>query len=116
MLTIQTLRTGFDGPSIPNPSAPAGFDLMLTLVPIFIVLVIVVMVVLVVMNVRRARQHGLNPLTMQTDLAARFIKNGVGANPDAPLQDRLAELEALKASGTITEREYAQARASALNG
>jgi cytochrome c-type biogenesis protein CcmH/NrfG len=115
MRTISTLSTGFVGPTVPNPSAPAGSDLMFTLIPIVIAVVIVVIIVMIVMNVRRARQHGLNPLTMRTDMAARFIKNGVGANPDAPLQDRLAELEALKASGAITEREYVQARASALN-
>lgn len=115
MLTTSTLLSAIGDPNVTDPLIPGGYAVMFTVIPIVIVIVFAAIVIIAVMNIRRARKHGLNPLTMQTDMAARFIQHGAGAGPDAPLKDRLAELEALKASGAITEREYAQARASALN-
>ncbi|NQX10502.1 hypothetical protein HQQ80_02560 [Microbacteriaceae bacterium VKM Ac-2855] len=120
MLTNSTL-TEFFGPTVPNPSnpiIPSWFDVVWTAFPFVFGAVVLVIVVSIVLNVRRARKHGLNPFTMRTDMAARYIASGTRAAPDsrAPLQDRLAELEALRASGTITEREYVSARSSALNG
>lgn len=90
------------------------FDTMWTIFPWVFGAVVVLIVVILVANVRRARKHGLNPMTMQTDVAARFIKDGAGAS-DESLTDRLKELDRLRAAGAISEPEYAAARSSALN-
>ncbi|SMH39356.1 hypothetical protein SAMN06295885_1632 [Rathayibacter oskolensis] len=97
---------------VTNPGVPVFFGIVAAAVPLFVVAVIVLAIVLVVVNVRRAKKLGVNPLTLQTDVAARFVKDGVGG--DRPLADRLAELEGLRAAGTITEAEYTAARSAAL--
>tara|TARA_R110002020_G_C16166323_1_gene763756 strand:- start:105 stop:449 length:345 start_codon:yes stop_codon:yes gene_type:complete len=91
------------------------FDTMWAIFPWLFGAVVVLIVVIVIANVRRARKHGLNPMTMQTDVAARFIKDGVGGSNEG-LTDRLVELDRLRAAGAISEQEYAAARSSALNG
>ena len=82
---------------------------------VWVILVLVVGLVLVgaVLNARKARQHGFNPLTMQTDLAAKVMKsNLLGANRSKA--ERLAELDSLLAAGTITPAEHSEARAAIL--
>lgn len=56
----------------------------------------------------------MNPLTLQTDVAARLATDGFGRT--RPLAERLDELESLRTAGTISEAEYTAARATALNG
>ncbi|WP_146078913.1 SHOCT domain-containing protein [Rathayibacter sp. AY1E6] len=93
---------------------PPWYSIAFIAVPIVIAVVIVLVVVLIVVNVHRARSLGVDPLTLRTEVAARFAREGPGSA--RPLADRLAELEALRAAGTITEAEYAQARRAALGG
>ncbi|MWV57904.1 SHOCT domain-containing protein [Rathayibacter sp. VKM Ac-2754] len=97
-----------------DPGSSGLFTVITTFFPIFFGVVVVIMVVIVVANVRRAKKLGVNPLTLQTEVAARFAKGGLAA--DRPLADRLAELENLRAAGTITEAEYTAARTAALGG
>jgi hypothetical protein len=61
---------------------PAGGDALFTLVPVlFGVVVLLVLagfalvITLAAMNARRLRRQGLNPLTLQTDLAARAMRS-----------------------------------------
>lgn len=97
----------------------SGFDTMFTIASVVIALVFVAVVVLLVKNVRKARAHGLDPLTMQTDLAARVMASDLltpAGSPAPPLRERLAELEALHRDGVISDEEYDRARRSALGG
>ena len=110
------LHSDFVGPSIPDQViVPPWYSVAFTVVPIVIALVIVLIVVLIVRNVRRARQLGVDPTTMQTDMAARYLRHGVGP-AGSSLTDRLAELDRLRAAGTISAEEHARAREAALTG
>ncbi|QHC66550.1 hypothetical protein GSU68_08170 [Rathayibacter sp. VKM Ac-2759] len=97
-----------------DPGFSGAFGVLATIVPLVVVAVVVIIAVIVVANIRRAKKLGVNPLTLQTDVAARFAKDGLGGQ--RPLAERLAELEGLRAAGTITEAEYTAARTSALGG
>ena len=66
-------------------------------------------------NAAKARELGHDPLTMQTELAARAMDSGLLA-PQKSLEARLAELDDLRARGVITAEEHAKARADALAG
>ncbi|QHC70205.1 SHOCT domain-containing protein [Rathayibacter sp. VKM Ac-2801] len=101
------------GPA-PDIGAPGWIAAAFTIVPIVIALVLALIAVLIVVNVRRAKRLGVNPLTVQTDVAARIARDGLGGG--RPLADRLAELDALRAAGTISEAEHASARRAALGG
>lgn len=96
------------------PPDPA-FGTLFTIVTILIGLTAVAVVVIAVKNFRRARQHGLDPLTLETDLAARVMDSALLA-PRAPtsIRARLDELAALHRDGVISDAEYARARAAAL--
>lgn len=98
---------------MPDPSVPgdavfgAGFAVIATLV----VLVFVGVIGLSIHRAVRLSRQGVNPLTLETDLAARALKSG--ALRQAPSKmERLAELDVLEANGTISaaEREAARAR------
>lgn len=93
----------------------AGFFVFFGLVVLFIVAVVVVMIVTVSRNAAKARELGHDPLTMQTELAARAMDSGLLA-PQKSLEARLAELDDLRARGVITAEEHAKARADALAG
>lgn len=73
----------------------------------------VVVIVLAVRNSNRIRQAGHDPLTLQSDLALKVMNSDL-LSPEKPVADRLAELDALLASGAITEPEHAAARAKIL--
>jgi hypothetical protein len=82
---------------------------------LFIIAVAVVMVVMISRNAAKARELGHDPLTMQTELAARAMDSELLA-PRPSLEARLAELDDLHARGVITADEHAKARAEALAG
>ncbi|MGN6272501.1 MAG: SHOCT domain-containing protein [Protaetiibacter sp.] len=93
----------------------AGFVVFFGLVVLFIVAVVVVMIVMISRNAAKARQLGHDPLTMQTELAARAMDSGLLA-PQKSLEARLAELDELRARGVISAEEHAKARADTLSG
>ena len=109
-------RSDFFAPTLPGQNiVPPWFAVVFAIVPIVIVAVIVLIIVLIVRNTRRAKQLGMDPTTMQTDMAARYLRHGVGP-AGSSLTDRLAELDHLRAAGTISAEEHARAREAALTG
>jgi hypothetical protein len=98
-----------------DSSVPAGADLLFTIVPIVIGVIFVLIVVLIVVRVVSLRRKGLNPLTLDTDIAARVMSSDLLAAA-RPKAERLAELDALLASGAITPAEHATARATIIAG
>lgn len=91
----------------------AGFFIFFGFAVVFIVGVLVAMVVIISRNAAKARALGHDPVTMQTELAARAMDSGLLA-PAKSLEERLAELDGLRARGVITAEEHAKARADAL--
>lgn len=92
-----------------------GFAIFFGIVVLFIIAVAVVMVVMISRNAAKARELGHDPLTMQTELAARAMDSELLA-PRPSLEARLAELDDLHARGVITADEHAKARAEVLAG
>ena len=89
------------------------FAVMFTLVPLAIAGVFVLVVVSAVRNRRTLRDAGYDPLTVQSQMAVRAMDSQLMA-PRRTLGERLAELDALRAAGTISPDEHAAARAAAL--
>jgi hypothetical protein len=94
---------------------PSWFHIGFIVVAVAIAAVFVFVIVSIVRNASRARQSGLNPLTLQTDLVAKVMNSEMLA-PERPIAERLAELDTLFAAGTISEAEHAAARARILGG
>ncbi|ROP50371.1 MULTISPECIES: SHOCT domain-containing protein [unclassified Rathayibacter] len=107
-------RSDFFAPTVPDMIIPPWYSAVFVIV-IVIVAVFVLVIVLIVRNARRAKQLGVDPTTMQTDMAARYLRHGVGP-AGSSLTDRLAELDRLRAAGTISAEEHARAREAALTG
>ena len=70
----------------------------------------------IVRRSRTARQIGLDPFAADLQAVAKLTQSELLAppGPDETIESRLAELDALRDKGTITEEEYAAARAKAL--
>lgn len=88
----------------------------------FIVVVIVAFGIFVaVRKYRVLKDAGIDPLAVDAEIAAKVIKSGAlapasAATPNKTLEERLRELDDLRAREVITEDEYRQARAAALRG
>ena len=109
-------RSDFFAPTLPGQNiVPPWYSAVFVIVPVVIVAVFVLIIALIVRNARRAKQLGMDPTTMQTDMAARYLRHGVGP-AGSSLTDRLAELDRLRAAGTISAEEHARAREAALTG
>lgn len=91
-----------------------GFVLMMVFAGLFFAAVITFMVIAITRNAKRARELGHDPLTMETELAARAIDSSLLA-PKPTIEARLAQLDDLLARGVITVDEYATARAEAIS-
>ena len=96
-----------------NPLAPDTFDFLFAAIPIAVGVIFVLIVVVVVVRVVGLRRKGLNPLTLETDLAAKVMNSEMLA-PERPIAERLAEIDTLLAAGAISEAEHAAARARIL--
>ncbi|WP_246139983.1 SHOCT domain-containing protein [Protaetiibacter larvae] len=90
------------------------FVVLLVLGLLFIAAVITFMVIAITRNVRKAKELGHDPLTMETELTARAIDSKLLA-PEVSTEARLAELDDLHARGVITATEYATARAEVIS-
>ena len=66
-----------------------------------------------VRNYKASKNAGLDPFTLQTELAVRAAKSEMLA-PKQSREQKLAELDGLLARGVITRDEYTQARLKAL--
>ena len=76
-------------------------------------IVLVVIVGLIVYRSVRLARRGVNPLTLQEDVATRVLQSDA-LGPARSKAERLAELDALHADGRITGEEHAAARARVL--
>jgi len=63
---------------------------------------------------RNLRRSGLDPATLQADLAAR-VMNSPALDPAKPVEQRLAELDDLHRRGVISAEEHRLARARVLS-
>ena len=114
-----------DTPYLPDPStvpdvgAASGFGGLFGVVIALIVIGGIVSLVIKARNVGRVIQSGNDPTTFETDLAIKAMNSQSFAprEPEKPQKataERLRELDALLADGTITSEEHAAARAKVL--
>jgi uncharacterized membrane protein len=114
-----------DTPYLPDPDMSpgvgmsAGFDGAFGGFIVIFVIVAAVSIFIWLRNVSKVVESGNDPTTFETDLAIRAMKSQAlapAAAERAPKStvERLAELEALLAAGTITPDEHAAARAKVL--
>ncbi len=89
------------------------FDAVFALFPVLVVIVLIVGIALTLMNWKKAADAGVNPLTMETEAMTTLI-NSKALAPEKSIEERLAELDALHAKGTISAAELAAARAEVL--
>lgn len=89
------------------------FPIIFVIIAAFIAIVFVVVIVQVVANIRRVRQSGHDPLTLQADLATRLL-DSEALSPERSTEERLAELERLRTAEAISGDEYREARARVL--
>ncbi len=94
-------------------STPGFMDVFFVIFGVLFVAVIVFIVVAWTRNWRAARKAGLDPLTAQTQIAGRLYRSGALAEVRSP-QDRLTELEGLRAKGLVDQAEYEQIRSRIL--
>ena len=90
-------------------------DALLIAAPIFIGVVFVLIVVMVVVRVVRVRKAGHNPLTLDADIAMKLMDSDL-LSKSGSKQEQLKEVEALHASGQVTDAERDAARAAILSG
>jgi hypothetical protein len=98
-----------------NPLAPPMFDVAFSVVAVLVVVGIVSTIVVTIVRATRVARSGHNPLTLDTDLAVRALDSAALRQPKS-LEQRLAELDDLRARGIISEEEHRAARAAALAG
>jgi hypothetical protein len=96
---------------------PYGNDSLLGGAPTwFIVMFVGALIVggiVTLMNWKKAADAGVNPLTMETEAMTTLINSKALAS-EKTLEERLAELDALHAKGTISAAELSTARAEVL--
>lgn len=97
------------------PELTQLFPILLTVAIAVIVVVVIVIVVQAVASVRRVRQAGHNPLTLQSDLAVKLLESEA-LSPERSTSERLGELERLRAEDAISGEEYRAARERVLTG
>ena len=96
-----------------NPLTPDAFSAIFGLVVVIVVFGFGFVIFSIVRNARKAAELGHDPITMQTELAAKALDSQALA-PARTLEQRLAEVDALLAAGTISPDEHAAARARIL--
>jgi competence protein ComGC len=93
------------------PSMPTQFKYFAMMVCV----VAVGVVVLWIANLLKLRKSGINPLTAEADIINKALASQAMA-PSTSIEDRLAELDRLKAEGKISDEEHSAARAAVLSG
>jgi uncharacterized membrane protein len=91
----------------------SGFSIVFAIVAVIIVLGIIAVIVLAVRNGAKARRAGLDPTTLNTDIAIRVLQSEA-LRGEQSVEQRLAKLDELTASGAISNDEHAAARARIL--
>jgi hypothetical protein len=101
---------------MPDPTAPGSdalFGVGFAVIATAVVIVFVGIIGLSIYRAARLAKQGVNPLTLETDLAAKVLHSDVlKQTPSKP--ERLAELDVLEANGTISPAERQAARARIL--
>lgn len=92
-----------------------NFSVIFAVVAALVVLGFIAVIVLAVRNARKVKRAGHDPLTLQADLATRVLDSDL-LRPTQPTEQRLANLDALRAKKTITAEEHAAARAEIIRG
>ena len=98
-----------------DDALPTEMKVFLALFAVLFCTVVVFIITSTVRNARVLRKAGLDPLTAQSQLAARAGRSQL-LSPHRSLEERLAELDDLRERGVITAEEHAAARARALGG
>lgn len=80
---------------------------------LFIVGVVIFMIVAIVRRWTAVKREGMDPLTADVELMGRLNRSGMLAE-NLSAEQRLAQLDRLVESGTISEEERAAARARIL--
>lgn len=93
----------------------AGFGVLFGVVSAVIGLGFVAIVVTIIVRSTRMAKRGQNPFTLQEDLAYQAMQSRSLA-PEKTVEQRLAELDDLRARGVISDEEHRVARAEALRG
>jgi hypothetical protein len=100
-----------------------GFGTIATIFPWIFGTAVVVIVcgwiygaVKVVRNRQVLRKAGIDPGTVGSQLAVRYLSGQPGRSPVRSASDRLAELTDLRDRGLITAEEYANRRAQIIAG
>ena len=96
-----------------NPLLPDAFSVIFGVVVVIIVLGFGFVIFSIIRNAQKATELGHDPITMQTELAAKAIDSQALA-PARTVEQRLAEVDDLLAAGTISTDEHAAARARIL--
>ncbi|MDQ0094743.1 SHOCT domain-containing protein [Paeniglutamicibacter psychrophenolicus] len=104
-----TVQPGPFGDSNPMNDLVVGFGVFGVVFVIAFVAVIGFIVFVAVRNYKASKNAGLDPFTLQTELAVRAAKSQLLA-PRQSREQRLAELEDLLARRVITPEEHQQAR------
>jgi hypothetical protein len=94
-------------------TTPDLFNAFFAIVGVLFVGAIVFGVVAVTRNWRAARDAGLDPLAAETQIAGRLYNSSLLADGRSP-QERLSELEGLRANGLVDQAEYEQIRSRIL--
>ncbi|MGL3806585.1 SHOCT domain-containing protein [Paeniglutamicibacter sp. R2-26] len=90
-----------------------SFGVIFGIVTLLILAAGVFMAFLYVRNYKASKNAGLDPFTLQTELAVRAANSEMLA-PKKTIEEKLRELDDLLARGLITRDEYTQARLKAL--
>lgn len=96
-------------PFLGSSSAFGTMSVFMGIFMVFFVAIVIFIVFVMVRNYKTSKKAGLDPFTLQTELAVRAANSQMLA-PRQSREKRLAELEDLLARQVITREEYAQAR------
>jgi uncharacterized membrane protein len=86
---------------------------MIGVVALLVVAAIVFIIISIVRNTKKVTAAGLDPMTLQTDLAVKALDSSLLA-PSASIEERLAANDDLLARKVITAAEHAEARSAIL--
>ena len=102
---------------------PSSFDAMWSLGLVAVGIGFVVTIALAVRNAHHLHRNGIDPTTVEAELATRMLRSQAlapAAEAAAPgraersVEDRLAEIDGLHARGAISDQERAAARSEVL--
>lgn len=97
-------------------SMPTAFVWFFGVTVALMVCIIVLATVTAVRNRRVLRQAGIDPSTVSSQLAVRYLRGQAGKPAVRSAPDRLAELTDLRDRGLITPDEYHTRRTQILDG